>query len=832
MSTVRQDIRYGVRTLRDRPAFTLIASLSLALGIGVNTTVFSIVNALMLAPMGFADEDRLVALTAFPRDAPDARSGAAYREYQAWQNAQSFEAVGAVTVGVKNLSAGADGSPAEELQVIRADPSFYAVLQIEPQIGRLIAADEDRIDNWAAVAVLSDAFWERRFGCDPTVLGKTLRLDDVVTTVIGVMPAGLEDRLFLPNADLWVPSEIVTAQSISEGRFLNVFARLRQGTTIEQAELELDLIARRFAEEYPSSNEGTGFEAIRMQEYFLGGARDILLILQSAVLFVLLIACANVAGLMLARAASRQTEVAIRSALGANRRRLVRQVLTESVVLSILGGVLGVGLAWIGLRLFAIAAPADLPRLAAMNLNASVLVFTAGVVVLTALAFGIMPAMHGTRPDLTALLNDAGRGLSAGTSRQRLRLVMVAGQTGVAMLLLITAGLMINSFVQLQGNDLGVDPTGVLSFRLQFSQDETITFTGQQVDGVGLWGVNPRVGQTIERVYAELNAIPGIETATAATIAPFLGAASRNLSIDGRKTDAEGMPYRAAYTAVMPGYFRALNIGVLRGRVFDERDSQAAQKVIIVNEAMVREFWPDSDPIGSYVTFDFVPDEPPREVVGVVADVRLSVYDQTATPAVYVPYVQQTDTWLGPQWGQRAGVYFLAKGRDDPMGLVPSVRNAVARVDSNRPLTQVRTIDQYLAEQVRDDALVVGLLTSFGVIAGVLAISGIYGVISYAVAERTHEIGIRLALGSNGPMIVRLIMRQAVVVVGTGLVIGILGSLMLTRLVSSLLFGVGATDPMTFALVSLLLLATALIACFVPARRALKVQPSEVLRNT
>lgn len=829
MNTVRQDIRYGLRTLRDRPGFTLIATLSLALGIGANTTVFSIVYALMLAPMGFPDEDRLVGLATFPRQAPDARGSAAYREYQAWQAADSFDAVGAVVTGVKNLGAGAD-SAAEELRVLRADPAFYEVLQIEPQLGRLITAEEDRIDDWAPVAVLSDRFWERRFGRDPNVLGRTLRLDDVVTTIIGVMPPGLEEQLFLPDVELWVPSEIVTAQSISEGRFVNVFARLKPGTTIEQAGVELDVIARRFAEEYPSSNAETGFKVMRMHEFFLGGARDVLLILQGAVFFVLLIACANVAGLLLARAASRQTEVAIRSALGANRGRLIRQVLTESAVLSALGGVVGIGLAWVGLRIFAAAAPPGLPNLDAMNVNPSVLAFTAGIVVVTALVFGIMPALQGTRPDLTALLNDAGRGLSSGSTKQRLRLVMVAGQTGVAMLLLITAGLLINSFVQLRGHDLGADPRGILTFRLQFSQDETITFTGQQVNGMGLWDVNPRVGQTIEQIYDELNAIPGIAVAAAVSVPPFLGAAFRNMSIDGRETDAEGERYGARYIAAMPGYFEALNVGIMRGRAFDQRDGPSAQKVIVINEAMAREFWPDSDPIGSLVTFDFVPGEPPREVVGVVSNVLVSLYDEAATPTVYTPYVQQTDTWLGPQWGQRAGVYFLAKGPDDPMDLVPLVRGAVARVDSNRPLTQVRTIDQYLSEQLRDDALIVGLLTTFGIIAGVLAVSGIYGVISYSVAERTHEIGIRLALGASGPTIVRLIMRQAVIVVAAGLVLGVIGSLILTRLVSSLLFGVGATDPMTFAIVAVLLLATALIACLVPARRALRVHPSEVLR--
>ena len=399
------------------------------------------------------------------------------------------------------------------------------------------------------------------------------------------------------------------------------------------------------------------------------------------------------------------------------------------------------------------------------------------------------------------------------------------------MVLLITAGLLVNSFIQLQSNDLGVDPRGILTFRLQFSQDETITFTGEQVDGVGLWDVNPTVGQTILRINEELASIPAIEAASPANVPPFQGAARRNLLIDGRATDADGAPPNGAYLAVMPGYFDALGISALRGRTLQESDRESSRHVAVINEAMADEYWPDADPLGSYLTLVYVPDEPAREIVGVIPNLLLSPYDEAATPTLYVPYGQQTDTWRGPEWGLRAGVTFVVKGTGTPEDLIPLVRSAVARVDRDRPLTDILTVDQYLAEQTQDDALFVGLLTIFGIIAGVLAVTGIFGVISFSVAERNREIGIRMALGSSGARITRLIMRQAFGVIIAGLAIGVIGALILTRLIAGALFGIGATDPVTFAVVSLLLLVTALAACLAPARRALRVDPSVVLRH-
>jgi putative ABC transport system permease protein len=830
MTSFRQDITYGIRTLLDRPAFTIIAAISLALGIGVNTTIFSIINATLLSPLGLEDEDRIVAVMTHPLEFPDSRGAAAYREYLAFQEAESFEAVGALLNGVKNLGSDADGTPPEELQVVRSTPALYRALDIRPQIGRLISEEEDQVDNWAPVALLTGSFWERRFGRDPGVLGETLRLDGVETTIIGVMPDGLEDKLFFPDADLWVPSEFVLAQTISEGRFILSIGRLAEGRTIGQAQAEVDGIARRFAEEYPNTNETTGFGVIGLHDLIYGGAEEPLLILQGAVLFVLLIACANVAGLMLARASSRQTEIAIRSAVGAVRGRLVRQVLTESVVLSAIGGVLGVFLAWAGLRIFVAVAPPQVPNLDSMTINPSVLAFTGLIVVLTALAFGILPAIQGTRPDLTTLLNESARGSSSGVVRQRVRLVMVAMQTGVALVLLIAAGLLINSFIQLRDNELGADPEGILTFRVQFSQDETITFTGEQVAGVGLWDVNPQVGLTVRSIHDQLQLIPGLAGAAAASAPPFMGSAGRALSIDGRATAEDGSDLNVAYLAVTPGYFETLGVDVEQGRGITDRDDSSAAPIVLVNEAMAAQYWETGNPLGSYITLDFVPGEPAREVVGVVSNVLLSQFQEAAVPAMYVPYAQQTSQWRGPQWNQRASVFFLVKGQGEAMDLLPAVQRAVERADPDRPLNDIRTVDQYLDEQAQGNVLWVGLLGTFGVIAGMLAVSGIYGVVSYSVAQRTHEIGIRMALGASSRRIIALIMRQAVFIVGVGLVIGVVGALLLTRVIAGTLFGVEATDPVTFVAVSLILLLAALTACLVPTWRALRVAPSEALR--
>lgn len=832
MTSIRQDIVYGIRTLLDRPAFTFIAVLSLALGIAVNTTMFSILNATVLGSMGFEDEDELVAIATYPLDNPNARNVVAWREYDAWALAESFEEVGALVPGdnVRNLGASTDGVvPAEELEAVRVNPAMFRTLGLTPQLGRLFTDEEDQVDNAAPVVLLTDRFWEQRYGRDPNAIGQTLRLDGVVNTIIGVMPPGEEAKLFQPSADLWVPSSFVLAQTISDARFIVVFARLADGVSMRQAQTELEGMALQFAEDYPSSNENTGFRLMTINEFVFAGAALILFTLQGAVGFVLLIACANVAGLMLARATARQREIAIRSAVGAVRTRLVRQVLTESVVLAVFGGALGVFLAWGGLKVFVRAAPPDVPNLGSMTINPEVLAFTAVVVIVTAILFGIIPAWQGSRADLSSLLNESARGSSGGTARQRLRMAMVAGQTGLALILLIAAGLLINSFARVQDNDLGADPTGILTFRLVFSQDETITFANEQIDGVGLWTVSPAVGTAVVSLYQQLQLVPGIESVAAVNVPPFQGATGRTFEIFGR-TPEEGEAQGAAYLAVTPGYFETLGVGLSRGRVFDERDTEDSPKVVVINESMARQFWEDADPIGDSLTLDYVPGEQPRQVVGIVGDVLLSQFQQEAVPIMYVPVNQQTELWRGPEWGLRAVTYFLVRGRGDPLDLIPDVQRAATQVDPDRPITEIRTIDQYLAEQMQGNTLIVGLLGVFGAIAGLLAVSGIYGVISYAVSQRTNEIGIRLALGASGGRIVALIMRQAVVVVLVGLVIGVIGAFALTRLIGNALVGIEATDPLTFAAVTLMLLAAALVACVVPTWRALKVDPSEALR--
>jgi putative ABC transport system permease protein len=553
------------------------------------------------------------------------------------------------------------------------------------------------------------------------------------------------------------------------------------------------------------------------------------------VAFVLLIACANVAGLLLARAASRRTEVAIRSAIGAGRGRMVRQMLTESVLLAALGGIAGTALAWVGLRVFvATAPPRMLPHLKEIGLDPPVLAFTAVVAILTGLLFGIVPALQASRSDLTDALKDSSRSASSGVARHRFRSALVTVQIGLALVLLIGAGLMINSFVRLEHSDLGVDPQGLLVFDFRFPPLEVLKVVSRY-RGVGLWEINPKASLTFDRVLEGVRRIPGVTSAAGSTMPPLQGAINMNFLIEGRPAPpsgtAGGSQQTAAYTAITPNYFATMKIPILRGRDLTDRDNLAGTLVAIINQSMAKRYWPNEDPIGKHITFDLVPDEKPREIVAIVADTRLSRTQRQPGPIVYVPHEQQESHWVGPNLGPRTGMYFVLRTNGDPMGVVPSVRQVVREVDRNKALSYIRTVEQTLEQQAQYIRAYVILLAVFGVIAAVLAAIGIYGMMAFSVAQRTHEIGIRMALGASAGQVLGLIVRQALVLIVIGLTLGLAGSFALTRLIVQQLWGVTPTDPLTFAGVSLFLTMVALLACFIPTRQAARVDPSLALRT-
>jgi putative ABC transport system permease protein len=831
MTALRQDIVYGLRMLLARPGFTAVAALSLALGIGANTLIFSLINTTLLRPLPFPDARRLVMIWSVPLGKPDQRQGVMYPNYLAFQKAEAFRTVGATWSQPRNLGAGENGQPPEQLQGEGFTPPMFRALGVQPLMGRFVADDEDRVDYQAPVVLISERLWRRRFAADPHIVGKSIRMDGVPITIIGVMPRNF--FLYDPDADFWSPVQFNPNVVFSTGYTMGVVARLRPGATIRQAQSEVDAIAAQQLAAYPERNKGLGAVIRSIQDSLYGNLRSPLLILQGAVAFVLLIGCANVGGLLLARAAGRRTEIAIRTAIGAGRGRIVRQLITETVPLALLGGVFGILLAWAGLRLFVAAAPPGFPRLNELAIDLPVLAFTALLALATAVLFGVAPAWQASRPDLVNSLKESGRGGTDGVARQHLRSVLVTFQIALALVLLVGAGLMINSFLRIQNNKLGADPNGLLTFEFRFSQDETIK-PYSRYRGVGLWDVLPAPELEFQRIFERTRSVPGVISAAAASTPPMAGALGMSFLVEGRPAPPAGNDSQpaqtAAYIAITPNYFATLRTPVVQGRDFNDRDTAAAPPVIIINQTVARRYWPTESPIGRHIRLDYVPEEPLREIVGVVSDIRLSRQQRQILPTVYVPHLQQPARWLGPGWNLRSGMYFILRSSGHPMSLVPAVRQAVADVDRSRPATNFRTVEQYLDQQVQYVRLYVLLLAIFGAVAAILAAIGIYGVMSYAVAERKREIGIRMALGAGAADVLTLVGRQALALVVIGLALGLAGSFALTRLIQSALYEVTATDPSTYIAVSFFLIAVAFIAGFIPTRRAVRVDPVQALR--
>jgi putative ABC transport system permease protein len=839
MKDVWQDLLYGCRMMIRKPAVTVIAALSLALGIGANTVIFSLINTTLLRPLPYEDPGKIIVIWTVPlkdRSQQNAMNVTSY--YAIRDKSQSLESIGALTGSIKNLGAEKDGAPAERITGYGFAPAVFKALGVQPAMGRLYTDDEDQVDNWAPVIVITDRLWKRHFNSDPNVIGKVFTLDQRPITVIGVLA---EDFSFFGNeVDFITPLEINKTQSLSRSGFILPVARLKKNVTMKQAQAELDTIAGQLETGDPERNKGNGARLQPLQEAAYGGFRNPLLLLQGAVGFVLLIGCANVAGLLLARAASRRTEVAVRTALGAGRRRIVRQLVTESFPLSILGGILGIALSWGGLRLFASAAPPGFPRLEELSLDLSVLAFTAAVVVLTAIIFGIVPALQVSKPDLIGSLKESGRSGTEGVARQYLRSVLVTVQVALALVLLIGAGLMINSFIRVQRNDLGADPRNVLTFDFRFAQTDSIKPYGRY-RGLGLWDVSPLPALTFDRIVERMKSVPGVTSVAAINRPPLnSGGIVMPFLIEGRPAPppppagaADGSSdsgQTASYFSVTPNFFGTMKIPIHRGRDFTSQDTAAGTLVIIINQTFARRFFPNEEPLGKRITLDFVPDERPREIVGIVGDTRSSRMQQEPVPTIYVPHVQQTARWMGPQWNDRAGMSFVLRTSANPTALVETVKRAVADVDLTRPATNFRTVEQYLSQQTQYLRLYILLLGIFGGIAAVLAAIGIYGMMAYSVAERTREIGIRMALGAATSDVLKMVMRHTCLLVGIGLTIGLAASFALTRLIKSGLYGVTATDPATYAAISLLLIVVAMVACLVPTLRAVRVDPTIALR--
>ena len=838
MKHVWQDLIYGSRMLLKKPGFTIVAALSLALGIGANTVIFSLINTTLLRPLPFTDSGKLVVIWTVPLKDRTQRNNVNVSSYYAIRDkSQSLESLGALTGSIKNLGAEKDGAPAERITGWGFSPAVFQALGVKPALGRFYTEEEDQVDNWAPVIVITNRLWKRHFNSDPNVIGKVLTLDQKPVTVIGLLP---EDFSFFGDeVDFICPLEINRTQSQSKQGFIIVLGRIKKNGSMKQSQAEIDTIAAQLASGDPERNQGNGAQIQLLQEAAYGYFRGPLLILQGAVAFVLLIGCANVAGLLLARAASRRTEVAVRTALGAGRGRIVRQLITESFPLSVVGGILGMALSWGGLKLFVAAAPPGFPRLNELTLDMSVLGFTAVVVVLTAVIFGIVPAVQASSPDLVASLKESGRSGTDSVARQYLRSVLVTAQIALALILLIGAGLMINSFIRVQKNDLGADPRNLLTFDFRFAQTDAIKPYGRY-RGLGLWDVSPVPALTFDRILDRVRAIPGVLSAAAVNRPPLSsGGIQMPFLIEGKpapppSASSDGASQQqgqtANYFSITPNFFGTMKIPILKGRDFNAQDTASGTLVIIISQTMARRFFANEEPIGKRITLDFVPDERPREIVGVVGDTRTSRFQQEPVPTMYVPHVQQAPRWMGPQWNDRAGMFFVLRTSGDPMTFVETAKRAVADVDLTRPASNFRTIEQNLSQQTQYLRLYILLLGIFGGIAATLAAIGIYGVMAYSVAERTREIGIRMALGAGSADVLKMVMRHALLMLGIGLTIGLAGSFAVTRLIKSGLYGVTATDPLTYVGISLLLIFVALTASFIPTRRAVRVDPTTALR--
>ncbi|MFY9609808.1 MAG: ABC transporter permease [Blastocatellia bacterium] len=813
MESLRQDLAYGFRTLVKNPGFTIVAVLALALGTGANTAIFSVVNGVLLKPLPYQEPDRLVMVWTNntkanrPQDAMSVPDLLDYRENSV------FEQIASMSFDDFNLT-GRDQP--ERVQGTMVSANFFSMLGVRPQLGRTFLPEEDQAGA-DRVVIISDGLWKRSFGGDPEIINRAIQVNGAGFTVVGVTPAEFQspekgDELWVSMSfdatdRLRIPS-ISTPEDFKKRtfRFFKSVARLKPGVALDQAQAEMSTIASRLEQQYPDSNAGMGINLVPLHRQIVGDIKPALLLLFAAVGLVLLIACANVANLLLARAAARQKEIAIRVALGAGRARLIRQMLTESVMLALVGGVLGVGLAWLGLRLLVGINPANTPRLGEIEIDGRVLGFTLLVSVLTGLVFGLVPALQASRPDLNETLKEGARGSTGGIGRQRVRNILVVTEVALTQMLLIGAGLMIKSFYSLQEVNPGFNPASVLTMQvtlppLKYAEDTQITAFYEQ---------------TLKRIEA----LPGVQAAAAATTLPMTGnSIVRRFTIDGRAPAAPNERLLANYAAISPEYFRAMGIRLIAGRGFTDHDRDSSQPVIIINDTMRRRFWPNEDPIGKHISIT-AETGVSREIVGVVADVKHSSLDAESGLEIYEPYLQFPWSFMA----------IAVRTAADPLRLAPAVRTEILAVDKAQPVYDVKPMAQIVGDSVSQPRLYMLLLGIFAAIALILAAVGIYGVMNYSVNQRKHEIGIRMAIGAQRSDILKMIVGQGMLLASIGVASGIVAAFFLGRVVEMLLFGVSGRDPMTFLGLPIVLVLVALVSSYFPARRATRVDPMIALR--
>ncbi|HWY46836.1 MAG TPA: ABC transporter permease [Bryobacteraceae bacterium] len=796
-----QDLRFGIRILLKSPGFTALALVTLALGIGANTTIFSVVNSVLLRPLPYENPDRIVQIA----DLYPATGGVITSSFPKFnflrEHARSFSSLAAVSFGRFQIAGPTTAAPTE-VEGVRVPVDFFRVFGAKPALGRTFLEQEDR-PGGNAVAVISNALWQNRFGSDPEAIGKTFTVDGSATTIVGIMPAGFN---FPDGIEIWMPGafqhQVVTQVQIQRGAsYLLLYARLADGVDIRSAQAEVSALSGQYDESHQGFGDtGRQMTVTPLRESLVSDIRQTLLVLLGAVAFVLLIASANVANLLLARAIARQKEVAIRASLGASRPRLLIQFLTESVLLATIGAGLGLLLSLGSMRLITHIGPRMLPRSDEIQIDVTVLLFTVAVAVLTGIIFGLGPALHSSRVDLNDALKASSRSLSGGG---RLRGIMIISEVALAMILLTGAGLLMRSFLRLENVNPGFRPQNLLTMRI----------------GLASARYPQRTQQTAfyDRVLELTSVIPGVRDAAVANALPVNRAIGYFFNIEGRPAlDPTKAPTFWLHS-ISPSYFQTVGIPIIRGRAFTVADTAATQQVAIINETMARRFWPKEDPLGRRVIY--ARESITVEIVGIAADVKVGgLGDNNTYNELYVPYRQRPflTMWL------------ITRG---PASIASAARREILAVDADQPVAAVRTMDEVIADSVSQPRLRTALIGAFAVLALILAVIGIAGVVAWSVSQRTNEIGIRMALGARPSNILAMIVQQAFTMIGTGQLIGIVGALALTRVLATFLFGISPEDPLTFAGVALLLGGVALTACVMAARRALRIDPATALRR-
>jgi predicted permease len=815
-----QDVRFGLRRLAKNPAFTGVAILTLALGIGADTAIFTVADRVLLRPLPYRDADRLINVVRKFR--PGINASMSVPEFTAIRQASLLDATSVYDLMGPGMNLSGSGAP-EQVRAVHVSEAYFRLFGVKPVMGRTFAPEEDR-PGGPPLAIITHGLWTRRFGEDPGMIGRTIRLNSEPFTVIGVLGPDFAGE---PETDLFL-AEQADPNSTNTGRFLFLGARLKPGVTIEQADAELRVITASFRKLYPGvMSPDESFAAQPMGAMTASDLRTSLFILLGAVAFVLLIACANVANLLLVRAAGRGKEIAIRIAIGADRGVIVRQLLTESMLLALPGGVIGVFVGAFGLRVLLSLAPAELPRLPAAEqlklfslMDGRVLAFALALSILTGLLFGLVPALQISRPDLNASLREGGARATAGSLLQHTRNTLVVAEIALSLVLLVGAALMARTFLALHNVQPGFQAASVLTMSSSLSGRKYETAAG------------------VERLATELTprfeSLPGVQAATYAFALPLQISPDMTFSIAGKAPPGGGSSNGdALYLPVGAHYFRTLAIPLRRGRVFDKRDSSTGAWTLVINEAMARTYWPKEDPVGAVVTIgggigpEF--EDRPREIVGIVGDVREEGIDRDPPPAMYVPIGQEPNGMVALQNSVLQSSWAI-RAAGDPATLARAAKRELSRVDPDLAIARVMTMDRIIAGSIARHEFNMILLSIFGGVALLLAAIGIYGVMSDTVQQRTNEIGIRIALGASTGQLLRLEVGHGLALAGVGVAIGLAASFGLTRLMSSLLYGVNATDLATFAAVAALLSAVAALACYIPARRATKVDPMVALR--